>query len=43
MKNFKLKEAIEKRRIVPFSDGPKIVLKELETAKEDLQDAKDVS
>ncbi|MFH1259451.1 MAG: HEPN domain-containing protein [Elusimicrobiota bacterium] len=39
---FNLKEAIEKRRIIPFSDGPKVSLKELQTAKEDLQDAKDV-
>ena len=42
MKNFNLREAIEKRRILPFSDGPKVVEKELEIAKEDLQDAKDV-
>lgn len=42
MKDYNLQEAIEKRKIVPFSDGPKVVSKELETAKEDLQDAKDV-
>ncbi|MBU4348723.1 HEPN domain-containing protein [bacterium] len=42
MKNFSLKEAIEKRKILPFSDGPKIAEKELQTAREDLQDAKDV-
>lgn len=42
MKNFNLREAIEKRRILTFSDGPKVAEKELETAKEDLQDAKDV-
>jgi len=35
-------DAIEKRRILTFSDGPKVAEKELETAKEDLQDAKDV-
>jgi len=40
MKKFDLQEAIEKRRILPFSDGPKIVSKELKTAKEDLQAAK---
>ncbi|MFH1900973.1 MAG: HEPN domain-containing protein [Candidatus Omnitrophota bacterium] len=42
MKDYNLQEAIEKRRIVCFSDGPKVASKELETAKEDLQDAKDV-
>ena len=42
MKKYDIKEAIEKRRIIPFSDGPKIVSKELCTAKEDLQDAEDV-
>ena len=39
---FNLKDAIQKRKILPFADGPKIALKELETAKEDLKDAKDV-
>lgn len=42
MKQFNIKEAIKKKRIIPFSDGPKLVLKELKTGKEDLQDAKDV-
>lgn len=42
MKNFNLQEAIEKKRIILFSDGPKVAAKEIETAKEDLQDAKDV-
>jgi len=37
MKNFNLREAIEKKRIISFSDGPKIVAKEIETAKEDLK------
>lgn len=41
MKKFNIQEAIEKRKILPFSDGPKIVSKELKTAKEDLQAAKD--
>lgn len=41
MKKFNTQEAIEKRRILPFSDGPKIVSKELETAQEDLLEAKD--
>ena len=34
-------EAIEKRRILLFSDGPKIASKELKIAKEDLKEAKD--
>ena len=38
MKN-NLREAIEKGRIVSFSDGPRLVAKELETAREDLADA----
>ncbi len=42
MKDFNLQEAILKRRILLFSDGPKIATKELNTAKDDLQDAKDV-
>ena len=42
MKRYDIQEAIEKRRIIPFSDGPKVSSKELRTAKEDLQDAKDV-
>jgi uncharacterized protein (UPF0332 family) len=35
-----IKEAIEKRRILPFADGPKIAHKELRVAKEDLEEAK---
>lgn len=42
MKQFDLQEAIDKNRMIVFPDGPKIMLKELRTAKEDLQDAKDV-
>jgi uncharacterized protein (UPF0332 family) len=42
MKKYNLNEALKKRRIIPFHDGPKICSKELKTAKEDLQDAKDV-
>lgn len=42
MKKFNLQEAIEKRRIVPFSNGPKLVKEELKEAREDLQDAKDL-
>lgn len=42
MKKFDIQEAIEKRRIIPFSDGPKVSSKELRTAREDLEDAKDV-
>lgn len=41
MKKFNIQEAIEKRRILPFSDGPKIVSKELEASQEDLLEAKD--
>ncbi|MGE4358069.1 MAG: HEPN domain-containing protein [Candidatus Omnitrophota bacterium] len=40
MKKYSLEEAVEKRRIIPFSGGPKLVSKELEAAKEDLEDAK---
>lgn len=40
MKNFNIQEAIEKRRIISFSDGPKLISKELKTAKEDLGEAK---
>lgn len=39
--DFNLKTAIEKRQIIPFTDGPKLVLKELQAAQDDLQDAKD--
>jgi len=39
MKRYNIREAVEKRRIVPFSAGPKVSSKELRTAKEDLQDA----
>lgn len=42
MKKYSLEEAIEKRRIIPFSSGPKLVRRELEAAKEDLEDAKDL-
>lgn len=41
MKRYDIQEAIEKRRIIPFSDGPKVSSKELRTAKEDLQEAKE--
>lgn len=40
MKRFNLEEAIEKRRIIPFSNGPKLVGKELREAAGDLRDAK---
>lgn len=42
MEQFNIQESIEKKRIVPFSDGLKLISKEIRTAKEDLQDAKDV-
>ena len=41
MRRFDIKEAVEKRRILPFSDGPKVVSKEIKTAKQDLKDAKE--
>lgn len=42
MKKYNIHEAIEKRKIIPFSAGPKVSRKELKIAKGDLQDAKDV-
>ena len=42
MKKYDIREAVEKRKIVSFSAGHKVSSKELRTAKEDLQDAKDV-
>jgi len=42
MKKYSLEDAIEKRKIIPFSNGYKLVRKELEAAKEDLDDAKDL-
>lgn len=42
MKKYSLAEAVEKRKIVPFSAGYKLVSKELGAAKEDLEDAKDL-
>lgn len=42
MKKYDIQEAITKRKIISFSGGPKATSKELKTAKEDLQDAKDV-
>ncbi|MFH1379209.1 MAG: HEPN domain-containing protein [bacterium] len=41
MRKFSIQEAITKRRILPFSDGPKVVSKELLAAGEDLKDAED--
>ena len=40
MKRYSLKEALEKRRIIAFQNGPKLVSKELQAAEEDLEDAK---
>lgn len=34
MKKFSIAEAVEKRRIIPFSNGPKLARKELEAAEE---------
>ncbi len=41
MNDFNLQTAIHKRKILPFPDGPKIVLKEYQTAKDDLREAKE--
>ena len=40
MTKFNFKESIDKRRIIHFTDGPKLVAKELATAKEDLREAR---
>jgi uncharacterized protein (UPF0332 family) len=42
MKKYDIKEALNSRKIIPFSDGPISAEKELMTAKDDLKDAKDV-
>lgn len=42
MKSYDLKEALEKKKIVSFPAGPILISKELEAAKEDLFDAKDL-
>lgn len=42
MQKYSLEEAVEKRRIIPFPSGPRLIHKELEAAKEDLDDAKDL-
>ena len=39
--NREFKTALEKKRILPFSDGKKLIRKELEAAKQDLIEAKD--
>lgn len=41
MNKFDIQEAIEKRRIIEFADGPKLSAKELKIAKEDLQESKE--
>ena len=43
MRKDDIKDAIDKRRIIPFSDGPKIVTNDRTTTKEDIHDAADVS
>ena len=42
MKKCNLKEALEKKKIIFFPVGPNLISKELEAAKEDLLDAKDL-
>lgn len=39
--NHEFKIALEKKRILPFSDGKKLIAKELMAAKQDLEEAKD--
>lgn len=40
MKKFDIEDAVEKRKLIHFSSGPKLVGREIEAAQEDLQDAK---
>ena len=40
-KNLEFQEAIEKRRILPFTQGRKLVGKEIKSAREDLKEAED--
>ncbi len=42
MKKYDLKEALGKNKIISFPAGPSLISKELEAAKEDLFDAKDL-
>lgn len=42
MKKYDLKEALEKKKIISFAAGSDLISKELEAAKEDLVDAKDL-
>jgi len=42
MKKYNLKEALEKKKIISFSVSPDLISKELEAAKEDILDAKDL-
>lgn len=42
MKKYDLKEALGKNKIISFPAGPSLISKELEAAKEDLLDAKDL-
>lgn len=42
MKTFSLQEAIRRKQIIAFPDGPNLVNKELQAARDDLTDAKDV-
>ena len=42
MKKYDLKEALEKNKIISFPAGPSLIAKELDAAKEDLLDAKDL-
>jgi uncharacterized protein (UPF0332 family) len=42
MKKYSLNEAIKRKKIIPFENGPRLISKEIEAAKEDLKDAKDL-
>jgi len=39
--NHEFKRALEKRRVIPFSDGNKLVSKEIKSSKDDLEEALD--
>lgn len=42
MRKYSLNEAIKRKKIIPFANGPRLVSKEIEAAKEDLKDAEDL-
>ncbi len=42
MKEYRIKDALDSRKIMPFADGPLAAMKEVLTANDDLKDAEDV-